>query len=259
MGFLAADIMDNDKQQVNSSVFAPSNAYDDVNKPSFDADFWKDLAGDGENKVAPIPADERERANAQLSQIEKLYPKYHTEQVDISKLIPAKKEWNFFPKQSKTILTELMQNLVVYGQLSPALVWAQPNGTYMILGGHTRYQAFKALHEIFSDKENGDPEMAERFSKMNCYVYDYNELDDVEARKIIIFDNIIRRENTTAIKAQAVINMNRLELESRVSRKNGEIRERVMTSIANVMGTSEGSVNGFFVASLLRMTKERII
>ena len=239
--------MNNNKQQVSSSVFAPTNAYDDVSKPTFDADYWRQLTeSGGEEQIAPISADDKKKADEQLRQIERLYPKYHTEQVDISKLVPAKEEWNFFPKQDKNVLTELMQNLVVYGQLSPALVWKQLNGTYMILGGHTRYQAFKALHEIFTGEEGNNPELAERFSRMNCYVYDFNELDDVEARKIIIYDNIIRRENTTAVKAQAVINMNRLELASRSNRKPSEQRERIMSSIASVMGTSEGSVKRLY-------------
>ena len=34
--------MGNPKQRVSDSAFAPSNAYDDVNKPSFDADYWKE-------------------------------------------------------------------------------------------------------------------------------------------------------------------------------------------------------------------------
>lgn len=238
--------MSKNKQQVSMSAFAQPNAYDDVSKPTFDADYWKQLAVTGKETVAPISAEDKQKSDEQLKQIEQLYPKYHMEQVEITKLIPAKEEWNFFPKQDKTILTELMKNLVAYGQLSPALVWKQVNGTYMILGGHTRYQAFKALHEIFTSEEGNDPVMAERFSTMNCYVYDYEELDDVEARKIIIFDNIIRRDNTTAIKAQAVINMNRLELDSRTTRKPSEQRERIMTSIAKVMGTSEGSVKRLY-------------
>lgn len=234
------------KQQVTMSAFAQPNAYDDVSKPTFDADYWKQLSATGKESVAPISAEEKMKSDAQLKQIERLYPKYHMEKVDISKLVPAKEEWNFFPKQDKTILTELMRNLVAYGQLSPALVWKQINGTYMILGGHTRYQAIKALHDIFTSEEGKDDDMAERFSTMNCYVYEHDELDDVEARKIIIFDNIIRRDNTTAIKAQAVINMNRLELDSRTARKPSEQRERIMTSIAKVMGTSEGSVKRLY-------------
>ncbi|HCB93862.1 MAG TPA: hypothetical protein DEP57_08695 [Selenomonas sp.] len=234
------------KQQVSMSAFAQPNAYDDISKPAFDADYWKQLSVTGKDTVAPISSEERKKSDEGLKQIEKLYPKYHMEKVDISKLIPAKEKWNFFPKQDKTILTELMKNLVAYGQLSPALVWKQDDGSYMILGGHTRYQAFKALHDIFTSEEGNDPTMAERFSAMNCYVYEQDELDEAEARKIIIYDNIIRRDNTTSIKAQAVINMNRLELESRTARNPNEQRERIMTSIAKVMGTSEGSIKRLY-------------
>ena len=40
--------------------------------------------------------------------------------------------------------------------------------------------------------------------------------------------------------------MNRLELDSRTARKPSEQRERIMTSIAKVMGTSEGSVKRLY-------------
>lgn len=231
------------KQTVSMGAFAKAGSYDDESSlPNYD---WMKIAS-GEEAVAPISNEDRDRNEQQLHEIEKLYPQYHTEMVPISKLIPAKEEWNFFPNQDKTILTDLMKNLVAYGQLSPALVWKQENGSYMILGGHTRHRAFQELHEIFTSPDNNNPEMAKRFEAMNCYVYDFDELDDVEARKIIIFDNVIRRENTTAVKAQAVINMNRLEKDTRPNRKWNEHRVRIMDKIGQVMGVSGGSLKRLY-------------
>ena len=231
------------KQTVSIGAFARAGSYDnDSSLPEYD---WMKIAS-GEETVAPISNEDRDRSEQQLHEIEKLYPQYHTEMVPISKLIPAKEEWNFFPNQDKTILTDLMKNLVAYGQLSPALVWKQENGSYMILGGHTRHRAFQELHEIFTSPENNNPEMAKRFASMNCYVYEFDELDDVEARKIIIFDNVIRRENTTAIKAQAVINMNRLEKDTRSNRKWNQHRERIMDKVGKVMGVSGGTLKRLY-------------
>lgn len=230
----------NQKQIISESAFAPAGSYDDT-MPAYD---WEEYTKDN---VAPVSQEEISNTEHQLKEIERLYPQYHSEMIPIDKLVPAKEEWNFFPNQDKTILTDLMKNLVAYGQLSPALVWKQENGMYMILGGHTRFKAFQELYNIFTSEEHMNQELAERFSRMNCYVYDYAELTEVEARKIIIFDNIIRRDNTTAIKAQAIINMNRLELEVRDGKRQaGGTRERIMTSIAKVMNTSEGSVKRLY-------------
>lgn len=231
------------KQTVSMGAFAKAGSYDDESSlPNYD---WMKLAS-GEEKVAPISEQDKNKHEQQLHEIESLYPQFHAEMVPISKLTPAKEDWNFFPNQDKTILVDLMKNLVAYGQLSPALVWKQENGVYVILGGHTRYRAFQELHKIFTSPENNNPEMAERFNSMNCYVYDYDALDEVEARKIIIFDNIIRRENTTAIKAQAVINMNRLEKDTRSKRKRTERRERIMDKVGKAMGMSGGSLKRLY-------------
>ena len=61
------------KQQVTMSAFAQPNAYDDVSKPTFDADYWKQLSATGKESVAPISAEEKMKSDAQLKQI---YPSW---------------------------------------------------------------------------------------------------------------------------------------------------------------------------------------
>ena len=236
--------MDNnsEKQVVSETAFAPAGAYDDDNQPDYeDPGFWR---GIDKNKVAPLSTDSQRNDDERLKNIERMYPTFSQEKIELDRLIPAKAEWNFFPKQENGIKEELMKNIAAYGQLSPAIVWEQADGKYMILGGHTRYLAIKRLYEVFA--KAGDYEEAKRFQTLNCNVYGKDEIDEIEARKIIIFDNVIRRENTTAIKVQAIINMNRLEHDTRQKRKWGIKRAKALATVANALGENENTIKKLY-------------
>ena len=204
-------------------------------------DYWLNL---DKEKVKKIEPEKMEASEERQKQIESIYPVFTREKVSIDDLTPAKKEWNFFPSQENGVLEELMENIAVYGQLSPAIVWKQKDGKHMILGGHTRYQAIKKLHEIFANA--GDEEQAKRFESIDCNVYEYDELDEIEARKIIIFDNVIRRENSTAVKARSVITMAQLEKDTRSSRRPDTRRARILDSVASALGESLGTVKKIY-------------
>lgn len=211
------------------------------NTEDVDLNYWANLSKENVKK----PAEEQVKASAERQKkIESLYPIFTREQIAINSLVPANEEWNFFPSQENGVLEELMENIAVYGQLSPAIVWEQKNGTYMILGGHTRYQAIKRLHEIFA--ESGDEEQAKRFETMDCNVYSHDELDEIEARKIIIFDNVIRRENSTAVKARSVITMAQLEKDTRSSRRPDTRRARILDNVASALGESVNAIKKIY-------------
>lgn len=204
-------------------------------------DYWKNLTKDD---VKELNGEQTKASKERQEKIESLYPVFTREQVLLKDLVPADEGWNFFPAQNNGVLEELMKNIVVYGQLNPAIVWKQPNGTYTILGGHTRFQAIQKLHEIFT--EAGDEEQAKRFESMDCNVYAFDELDEVEARKIIIFDNVIRRENSTAVKARSVITMAQLEKDTRSSRRPDTRRTRALDNVAAALGEPIGTIKDLY-------------
>ena len=204
-------------------------------------DYWKNLTKDD---VKELNGEQTKASKERQEKIESLYPVFTREQVMLKDLVPADEGWNFFPAQNNGVLEELMKNIVVYGQLTPAIVWKQPNGTCIILGGHTRFQAIQKLHEIFT--EAGDEEQAKRFEAMDCNVYAYSELDEVEARKIIIFDNVIRRENSTAVKARSVITMAQLEKDTRSSRRPDTRRTRALDNVASALGEPIGTIKDLY-------------
>lgn len=215
-----------------------SDNYGDV---TASLDYWTKLTKDD---VAELNGEQSRATKERQEKIESLYPIFTREQVPLPNLVPAAEEWNFFPAQNNGVLEELMKNIVVYGQLNPAIVWKQLDGTYTILGGHTRFQAIQKLHEIFL--EAGDDEQAKRFETMDCNVYAFNELDEIEARKIIIFDNVIRRENSTALKARSVITMAQLEKDTRFTRRPDTRRTRILDNVATVLGEPVGTIKDLY-------------
>ena len=204
-------------------------------------DYWTSLS---KEDVKELSGEQTKASKERQEKIESLYPVFSRKKILLKDLVPADEEWNFFPAQNNGVLEELMKNIVVYGQLTPGIVWKQPNGKYIILGGHTRFQAIQKLHDIFMN--TGDEEQAKRFEYMDCNVYDFNELDEVEARKIIIFDNVIRRENSTAVKARSVIIMAKLEKDTRSSRRPDTRRTRALDNVASVLGEPIGTIKDLY-------------
>ena len=235
------------KQEVTIDSFVPDSISEE-NTPDFtDPSFWKSM-DDKTNLPKENLNDEKQRQ----ATLEQVYPHFTRKQIPLEKLIPANDKWNFFPAQNNNAIIDLMKNIVAYGQLAPAIVWEQSDGNYMILGGHNRFIAVNKLNSIFSNSD--DEEEKDRFKTLDCNVYSHDELDEIEARKIIIFDNIIRRENTTAIKAKAVINMAQLEFETRAKRNPNIKRERALSNVAKVVGESEGTVKNLY--KLRRLIQE---
>lgn len=224
------------KQVVSRSVFVSDEAYDDDKQPVFDAAYFKSLA---HKEAPPVSQEESERRQ----KIEGLYPTFRQKEIPLEDLVPAPSEWNYF-KKSPALVEELMKNIAVYGQQSPAIVWEQEDGRYMILGGHTRYQALCSLRDLFL--QNHDEAEAARYETMYCNIYAHDTLDDIEARKIIIYDNTIRRENTTAVKVQSIINMNRLMKDTRPAHRPDTKRVRIAKQISEIFGDSEGTIKGLY-------------
>jgi len=204
-------------------------------------EYWQNLKAED---VPQMSAQEKKQRDEQQARIEGLYPSFTRKKLKLDELVPASVNWNFFPQQNDGVLEELMQNIVAYGQLTPAIVWQQEDGKYMILGGNTRFEALKKLREIFAD--DSDAEQRSRFDTMDCNVYAFHELNEIEARKIIIFDNVIRRENTTAVKARSVITMMQLESSTRKTRRPDTRRTRALENVAAALGENPNTVKKLY-------------
>ena len=190
-----------------------------------------------------LPSADEVRTNMERAQrIDAMYP-FTNEHIPLDKLRPAKQAWNFFPVQNAQMLSDLVGNIAMYGQTTPARVWKQSDGTYVILGGHTRFEALKKLHELY---QSGKIELEHDFDTMWCSVYDVDTLDDIEARKIIIYDNTMRRNNTKSLMARSIINMNLLMRNTRPSRRPDTKRVRIAEQIAENLGVSRNTVNGIY-------------
>lgn len=195
-----------------------------------------------EEEIKPAPVEEQKANTERQQKIDAMFP-FTNEHIPLEKLRPANPEWNFFPAQNAEMISELVGNIALYGQTSPARVWKQADGTYIILGGHTRFQALTKLHELY---QSGEVELEHDFDTMWCSVYDIDTLDEVEARKIVIYDNVIRRENSTAVKARSVITMAQLEKDTRSTRRWGQHRARVLDRVAAVLDENVNTVKKIY-------------
>ena len=189
------------------------------------------------------PTEEEQKASIeQQKKIDAMYP-FTDEHIPLDMLRPANPDWNFFPLQNNEMIVELAGNIALYGQTAPARVWKQEDGTYMILGGHNRFQALKTLHGLY---KSGEVELEHDFDTMWCSVYDLDALDEIEARKILIYDNVIRRENSATVKVKSVITMAQLEKDTRDSRKWGTHRTRILEKVATSLGENVNTVKKIY-------------
>ena len=228
------------RQAVSSSVFVPEGTYDEQNTDS-DMDFLKSLVEKDLQNVKPQSETQQQAATERKEKIDAMYPFQPNVHIYLDKLRPAPEAWNFFPAQNTELLAELMANIATYGQTDPARVWKQKDGTYIILGGHNRYTALSNLHRLY---QSGAVDMDHDFDTMWCSVYDTDTLDEIEARKIVIYDNTIRRENTKSLQRRSIINMNQLMKETRPSRRPDTKRIRISEQIAETMNISGRTIRG---------------
>lgn len=138
--------------------------------------------------------------------------------IPLDKLVSAPRKWNFFGQPNKVQYEDMVSSIYTYGLFHPITVWEQDNDKYMILGGHTRLSAFKDLYKVTSDK---------RFSTIPCNVYPKDKLDETDAKRIIILDNIAQRGNIiTKDLARSYGELARLE-KARGYYGSGDINARV--------------------------------
>ena len=100
-------------------------------------------------------------------------------EIDISKLSSAPEQWNFYQPLPDDKMLELVESIKDKGLMHPLVVWEQKD-SYMILSGHNRKKAVK------------------------CNLIKMNEINEDEAREIIIDTNWIQRQLSTVEKAKSI-------------------------------------------------------
>jgi len=118
-------------------------------------------------------------------------------------LIPAPEEWNFFPKASIDKIMEMSESIKQYGLLHNITVWAQDDGSYMILGGHTRVACYEYLATT-DDNPN-------KWAKIPALVYGKNQLSETDAKRIVIVSNTDQRDLSAAMKSKSYMALLKLE------------------------------------------------
>ncbi len=116
-------------------------------------------------------------------------------QLHLDKLKEAPSDWNFYVPLNDYKMGELIESIVDNGLLNPIIVWEKEDG-YMILAGHNRARAYKMLYEQTHD---------EKYSKIYAYIKKKNEINEDDARSIIIDTNFVQRQLSTAEKTKSIV------------------------------------------------------
>ena len=151
--------------------------------------------------------------------------------IEIQRLNPAPKEWNFFPPISEGKMLEMMFSIMENGLFNPIIVWELEDG-YMILSGHNRVQAYKNIIAA----NDYDANIIATYHTIPAIVYGKNEIDAAKAKEIIIDTNYIQREEDKRLMPTIV--KNRIEIVKNRKDKKG----RTIDIVAKELGLSHTKV-----------------
>lgn len=115
--------------------------------------------------------------------------------IDLDKLEDAPKEWDFYTPLSDYKMGELIESIVDNGLLNPIIVWEQEEN-YMILAGHNRVKAYKMIYEQTKD---------EKYKKIYACIKKKDEINEDEARAIIVDTNFVQRQLSTIEKTKSIV------------------------------------------------------
>lgn len=134
---------------------------------------------------------------------EKILPANSEEIIPREKLRPAPDEWNFFGRPRPDQYALIFQSVYKYGLWHPITVWEQEDGTYMILGGHTRDLVYDELYQMTNDPA---------YLQIQCKIYKRDSISEVTARRIVILTNIAQRaQENPKLRIRCYCEMARLE------------------------------------------------
>lgn len=117
-------------------------------------------------------------------------------QLELDKLKAAPKEWNFYVPLNDNKMGELIESIIDNGLLNPIIVWETDNNDYMILAGHNRVKAYNLIYEQTKN---------EKYKKIHAYIKKKDEINEDEARTIIIDTNFVQRQLSTIEKTKSIV------------------------------------------------------
>lgn len=192
----------------------------------------KELMAKPAAAVAPQHAEEPDR-------VDTLLPAHHEQLIAVDKLRPAPDDWNFFGRPQPDQYALIFQSIYKYGLWHPCTVWEQEDGSYMILGGHTRTLVYHELYEVTHD---------EKYLRIPCKVYKYGQITAPTARRIVILTNIAQRaKEDSAIRVRCYSEMARLEKEESFYGSGVDVN----TAVSKLFGVSRSTV--FFYRRLEKL------
>lgn len=190
----------------------------------------------------PVSAAAKESQDNEDDRVDTLLPAHHEELIALDKLQAAPDQWNFFPMPKPEQYALIFQSIYKYGLWHPCTVWEQENGSYMILGGHTRANVFRELYEITND---------EKYHAIPCKVYKHDQITEPTARRIVILTNIAQRaKESSAVRIRCYSEMARLEKEESFYGSGVDVN----TAVAKIFGVSRSAV--FFFRKLEKLIPE---
>lgn len=116
-------------------------------------------------------------------------------ELDLDDLYDAPSEWNFYKPLPEDKFIELLESIVKNGLLHPIVVWEQDKG-YMVLAGHNRLRAFKALR---------DNTETDQYSKIPAIIKTKNQINENTAQEIIIDTNWVARQLSSSEKTDSIL------------------------------------------------------
>ncbi|MDY3297382.1 ParB/RepB/Spo0J family partition protein [Selenomonas sp.] len=162
--------------------------------------------------------------------VEKLVPADFETILPRNQLKPAPEAWNFFGKPDPDQYALIFQSIYKYGLWHPLTVWQQEDGSYMILGGHTRNQAYQDLYDITQD---------EKYLSIPCKVYKHDQISEATARRIVILTNIAQRaQEKSRVRIHCYTVMAQLEKQEAFYGSGTDVN----TAVARLFGVSRAQV-----------------
>ncbi|AHM57457.1 hypothetical protein EAL2_c21760 [Peptoclostridium acidaminophilum DSM 3953] len=122
-------------------------------------------------------------------------------QLELDLLDKAPLEWNFYRPLDEDKMAELVESIEQKGLLHPIVVWEQEAmypepARYTILSGHNRVEAFRRLHEATNDP---------KYAVIMAHVKKPHEIDQEQAKEIVIDTNWVSRQLSAYEKSQSII------------------------------------------------------
>lgn len=115
--------------------------------------------------------------------------------INIGDLHDAPEQWNFYRPLPEDKFCELIYSIVQNGLLHPIVVWEREDG-YMILAGHNRVRAYRALKEVAESTQ---------YDEIPAIIKARNQIDENKAQEIIIDTNWVSRQLTAYEKTNSII------------------------------------------------------